>query len=98
MAKHKHNNISTSDNRLYALIHTVRLELEKGPAADEEAIQDAYKQIAAIMEISVEEVEKTIEKGLRDYDRNKRRNRWMWAGLVATAVAVVIWRAWWLVR
>ena len=44
------------------LIHIVRLELEKGPAADEVVIRDAYEQISEIMEIPVEEVEETIEK------------------------------------
>ena len=74
------------------LIHIVRIELDKGPATDEEAVQDAYKQISAIMEIPVEEVEEPIEKGMRDYDRIKRRNRWMWVVVCAAAVAVLVWR------
>ena len=60
------------------LIHIVRIELEKGPAADEEAVQKAYNQISEIMEIPVEEVEATFEKGLLDYDKIKRRNKVLW--------------------
>jgi len=51
------------------LIRIVRLEREKGTQADEAAIRDAYEQISEIMEIPVEEVEKPIEKGMRDYDK-----------------------------
>ena len=74
------------------LIHTVCLERDKGPAADEAAIQDAYEQISEIMEIPVEEVEATLEKGLLDYDKIKRRNKVLWMIVIAAGVAVVIWR------
>ena len=74
------------------LIHIVRLELEKGPAADEVVIRDAYEQISEIMEIPVEEVEETIEKGLFDYDKIKRGNKVLWIIVIAAGVAVVIWR------
>lgn len=76
------------------LIHTVCLD--KGPATDEEAVQDAHKQISAIMEIPVEEAEGILETGMRDYDNIKRRNRALWTGLVAAGVAVLAWRMCWI--
>ena len=80
------------------LIHIVRIELEKGPAADEEAVQDAYEQIGEIMEIPVEEVAETLETVMRDYDKIKRRNRWLWGIAIAAGVAVLVWRVWGLIR
>jgi hypothetical protein len=74
------------------LIHIVCLERDKGPAADEETVQKAYNQISEIMEIPVEEVEATFEKGLLDYDKIKRRNKVLWIIIIAAGVAVVIWR------
>ena len=98
MPKQSYSKINEDDALIADLIHTVRIERDKSPTADEEAIQDAYKQISAIMEIPVEAVEETLEKGLLDYDKIKGRNRVLWVGLVAAVVVVVIWRVWVLIH
>lgn len=98
MPKHSFNKIKEDDALIADLIHIVPLELEKGPAADEEDIRDAYKRISELMEIPVEEVEDTLETGIRDYDKIQRRNRWLWGIAIAAGVAVLVWRVWGLIR